>query len=153
MQLIQFLFFVLLSGNLNIILLLLHNDAAPDALDPFNRSFFHYLACRGMFTAMYALLHDETSPLSFDMKLRLLGLRDNSGHSVLDIALMPPAQMRIVTEIISFVNASNMPVPALQYDYPQQQKEDIESRGRGRDEVQWGGGGVLPLLVLVLLLQ
>lgn len=124
------------AGNLNIILLLLHNNAAPDVLDPFRRTFVHYLACRGMFTAMHALLFDDVSPLSLEMKLRLLALRDNSGRSVLDIALIPPAYMRIVTEIVSFLNSSNMPVQTLHYDYLQHDTEAPTTRIRMGEELQ-----------------
>mgnify|MGYP003385328548 CR=1 FL=1 len=106
------------------ILLLLHNKATPDVLDPFRRSFFHYLACRGMFTVIHALLVDDASPLSFEMKLRILALRDTSGRSALDIALLPPAQIHVVTEIITFLKSSNVSVPTLQYSYLGQDAED-----------------------------
>lgn len=117
---LQFSFFnfnITSAGNSNLILLLLHNHALPDILDPFRRSFFHYLACRGMSTILHALLSEDSSPLSFEMKLRLLALRDKSGHSALDIALIAPAQMRVVTEIVSFMKIANVSVPTLQYNY------------------------------------
>jgi hypothetical protein len=106
-------------------------------LDPFNRTFMHYLACRGMFDVIRTLLDEGRSPLSFSMKVRLLSLRDNSGHSVLDIATLPPAQMRIVTEIVSFMNVANMSVPAVQHDYPRPhpaaggEGQEVEPRSAG----------------------
>jgi hypothetical protein len=103
-------------GNLHMVLLMLHNGASADALDPFQRTFFHVLASRGMFSIVRSLLFDDVSPLSPAMKLRLLTLVDDAGHTALDIALMPPAQMRVVRDIISYMKLHDMVVPPIEYD-------------------------------------
>lgn len=103
-------------GNTHMVLLLLHNGASPDALDPFHRTFLHYLACRGMFSLVHTLLlHDEStvgsrhkSPLSEDMKQRLLTIQDDGEQTALDIALMPPAQFLVANEFLAYQERANM---------------------------------------------
>jgi len=104
-------------GNWHMILLLLHNGVTPDAVDPYGRTFFHYLASRGFYSAVRSLLVGESSLLSTEMKTRLVATRDSDGHSPLDIALIPPAQMRIVSEINSFMKVVGMNPPPLEYDF------------------------------------
>ena len=102
---------------------LLHGGASPDELDPYNRTFVHYLACRGLFSVLETILYGNVSPLSNETKLKLLMQRDIGGNSPMDIALMPPAQMRVAKMIKVWLNTTNVTVPWTDYVY----SEDMEN--------------------------
>lgn len=88
-------------GNSDVVALLIHNGADIFATDRHGRTFLHYVALRGVHLISERMI-TNSSAIPYDLKLSLLVTKDNDGRTALDLALMPPAQMRVANSLRTF---------------------------------------------------
>ena len=89
-------------GNSDIIALLIHNGADFFAVDRYNRTFLHYVAMRGLHTLAVRMITNH-SAIPHEAKVPLLEIKDADGRTALDMALLPPAQMGVVSTLKHFL--------------------------------------------------
>jgi hypothetical protein len=88
-------------GNSDIVALLIHNGADIFSTDRHGRTFLHYVAMRGVHLISERMI-TNSSAIPYHMKLSLLFAKDFDGRTALDLALLPPAQMRVANALRRF---------------------------------------------------